>query len=88
MTAFEMGREFGHNLARGRPVIVSHDGDSVSAQFTGSFIGGLISAGIAVEYLAVVSNPAVRSALRSSDTSAHVRVRGNSVTVVLHPSVT
>jgi phosphomannomutase len=81
MTAYEMGRAFGRSVARGRSVIVSRDGDPASAQFAGGFISGLMSSGTAVEYLAVVSNPNAGSAVRSAETSAHVHVRGHSMTV-------
>jgi phosphomannomutase len=83
MTPYELGCAFGQNVARGRTVTVSRDADPVSAQFAGGFISGLMSTGAAVEYLAAVSNLAARSAGRSAETSAHVHVRGHSMTVRL-----
>jgi hypothetical protein len=79
MTAFEMGREIGQKLAQGRPITVSREDDTAAARFASEFISGLRSVGAAVEYLAVVSRPLPRSALRSSEAMAHFHVGSNGV---------
>jgi hypothetical protein len=81
MTAFETGRQFATNVVPGDVVTVSRDEDPASAQFAAGLISGLRNSGIPVEYLAVVSRPPSRHAIRSAG-GPHVHIRGGSLAVL------
>ncbi|MBV8154630.1 MAG: hypothetical protein JOY98_09430 [Candidatus Eremiobacteraeota bacterium] len=81
MTAFETGRQFATCLAQGGVVTVSRDDDPASAEFAAELISVLRNGGISVEYLAVVSRPPSRHAIRSSG-SAHLHIRRGALAVL------